>query len=285
MVNIRRDSQDPNGISRKELKTKRLSVLSQEGPGKSREGWGMMWTTVFHKRQLTLKTSQWGEKAICLDFVLMSKPVNSSRSFVSVMAPLLLLLTEQVSTPEIKVLNKTQENENGTCSLILACTVNKGDHVAYSWSDEAGTHLLSRANHSHLLYVTLSNQHHDSIYNCTASNPVSSRSRTFNVWQECRLESSGEYSWQLGHLINENPILRASIASPCQWYLFSLYCRSLQAHSTKVLSGWPQWHYTTFGLQLKNRKGKNKQTNKQQNQNSGLQGKTLLHAVCPATRS
>lgn len=132
------------------------------------------------------------------------------------MAPLLLLLTEQVSTPEIKVLNKTQENENGTCSLILACTVNKGDHVAYSWSDEAGTHLLSRANHSHLLYITLSNQHHDSIYNCTASNPVSSRSQTFNVWQECRLESSGEYSWQLGHLINANPILTASIASPCQ---------------------------------------------------------------------
>ncbi|XP_060220672.1 signaling lymphocytic activation molecule isoform X2 [Meriones unguiculatus] len=102
-----------------------------------------------------------------------------------------LKLYEQVSTPEIKVLNKTQEKENGSCSLMLACTVKKGDHVAYSWRDEAGTQLLSPANHSHLLYITLSNQHRDSIYNCTASNPVSSRSRAFNLWQECKQESSG----------------------------------------------------------------------------------------------
>ncbi|XP_059136495.1 signaling lymphocytic activation molecule isoform X1 [Peromyscus eremicus] len=110
-----------------------------------------------------------------------------------------LKLYEQVSTPEIKVLNKTQENENGTCSLILACTVNKGDHVAYSWSDEAGTHLLSRTNHSHLLYISLSNQHHDSLYNCTASNPVSSRSQTFDVRQEyCPLTFLSESSsWML----------------------------------------------------------------------------------------
>lgn len=105
-----------------------------------------------------------------------------------------LKLYEQVSTPEIKVLNKTQETENGTCSLMLACKVKKGDHVAYSWSDEAGTRLLSPANQSHLLYITLSNQHQDSIYNCTASNPVSSHSRTFDLWQECRRESSSESS-------------------------------------------------------------------------------------------
>ncbi|EDL39053.1 signaling lymphocytic activation molecule isoform 1 precursor [Mus musculus] len=106
-----------------------------------------------------------------------------------------LKLYEQVSPPEIKVLNKTQENENGTCSLLLACTVKKGDHVTYSWSDEAGTHLLSRANRSHLLHITLSNQHQDSIYNCTASNPVSSISRTFNLSsQACKQESSSESS-------------------------------------------------------------------------------------------
>ncbi|XP_036057742.1 signaling lymphocytic activation molecule isoform X2 [Onychomys torridus] len=108
-----------------------------------------------------------------------------------------LKLYEQVSTPEIKVLNKTQENENGTCSLILACTVKKGDHVAYNWSDEAGAHLLSQANHSHLLSITLSNQHQNSIYSCTASNPVSSRSQTFDVRQECRLASSESSSWML----------------------------------------------------------------------------------------
>ncbi|XP_051042245.1 signaling lymphocytic activation molecule isoform X2 [Phodopus roborovskii] len=106
-----------------------------------------------------------------------------------------LKLYEQVSTPEIKVLNKTQETKNGTCSLMLACTVKKGDHVAYSWSDEAGTHLLSPTNRSHLLYVTLSHQHHDSTYSCTASNPVSNRSRIFDLWQECGRESSESSSW------------------------------------------------------------------------------------------
>ncbi|XP_057626519.1 signaling lymphocytic activation molecule isoform X1 [Chionomys nivalis] len=106
-----------------------------------------------------------------------------------------LKLYEQVSTPEIKVLNKTQENGNGTCSLTVVCTVKKGDHVTYSWSGEAGKHLLSLANHSHLLNISLSSQDHDNIYNCTASNPVSSRSQSFDLSQECRRESSDTSSW------------------------------------------------------------------------------------------
>ena len=57
------------------------------------------------------------------------------------MAPFLPLLTEQVSTPQIKVLNSTQED--GNCSLMLACVVEKGDHVTYNWSEEAGAPLLS----------------------------------------------------------------------------------------------------------------------------------------------
>ncbi|XP_013209703.1 signaling lymphocytic activation molecule isoform X2 [Microtus ochrogaster] len=106
-----------------------------------------------------------------------------------------LKLYEQVSTPEIKVLNKTQENGNGTCSLTVVCTVKRGDHVTYSWSNEAGKHLLSLANHSHLLNISLSSQDPDSIYNCTASNPVSSRSQSFDLSQECRRESSESQSW------------------------------------------------------------------------------------------
>ncbi|XP_049999058.1 signaling lymphocytic activation molecule [Alexandromys fortis] len=106
-----------------------------------------------------------------------------------------LKLYEQVSTPEIKVLNKTQENRNGTCSLTVVCTVKKGDHVTYSWSNEAGKHLLSLANHSHLLNISLSSQAQDNIYNCTASNPVSSRSQSFDLSQECRRESSDTSSW------------------------------------------------------------------------------------------
>ncbi|XP_047284443.1 signaling lymphocytic activation molecule isoform X4 [Homo sapiens] len=99
-----------------------------------------------------------------------------------------LRLYEQVSTPEIKVLNKTQEN--GTCTLILGCTVEKGDHVAYSWSEKAGTHPLNPANSSHLLSLTLGPQHADNIYICTVSNPISNNSQTFSPWPGCRTDPS-----------------------------------------------------------------------------------------------
>ncbi|XP_062962818.1 signaling lymphocytic activation molecule isoform X1 [Cynocephalus volans] len=106
-----------------------------------------------------------------------------------------LMLYEQVSTPEIKVLNKTQEN--GTCSLMLSCTVEKGDHVAYSWSEEAGTHPLSPASSSHLLYLTLGAQHADNIYICSASNPISNRSQTFTPWSRCMPDPTERKQWGL----------------------------------------------------------------------------------------
>ncbi|XP_021568355.1 signaling lymphocytic activation molecule [Carlito syrichta] len=96
-----------------------------------------------------------------------------------------LKLYEQVSTPEIKVINKTQEN--GTCTLMLGCTVEKGDHVTYNWSEKAGTHplSLSLANSSRLLSLTLGPQHAGNIYICTANNPISTRSKAFHPWSMC----------------------------------------------------------------------------------------------------
>lgn len=141
----------------------------------------------FQSKNLSLKVLGNRRESEGLYFVTVEENVSVHQSCTQ------LKLYEQVSTPEIKVLNKTQE-ENGTCHLLLACMVKKGDNVSYSWSDEAGTRLLSQANRSHLLHLILSNQHQDSIYNCTASNPVSSRSRTFNLWQECRPESYSESS-------------------------------------------------------------------------------------------
>nr|XP_036879828.1 signaling lymphocytic activation molecule [Manis javanica] len=106
-----------------------------------------------------------------------------------------LKLYEQVSTPEIKVLNWTQQN--GNCSLTLACVAEKGDHVAYSWSEEADSHPLSPADGSHLLALTLGPQHANSVYVCTASNPVSNRSQTFIPQSRCRLDPSGSKQWGL----------------------------------------------------------------------------------------
>ncbi|XP_045837947.1 signaling lymphocytic activation molecule isoform X2 [Meles meles] len=102
-----------------------------------------------------------------------------------------LKLYEQVSTPEIKVLNRTEEN--GNCSLILACDVEKGDYVVYSWSEEVATDLLIPANNStHLLHLSLSPQNVNNVYVCTVSNPISSRSQTFTPKSQCRSESSGK---------------------------------------------------------------------------------------------
>ncbi|XP_070464409.1 signaling lymphocytic activation molecule isoform X6 [Equus przewalskii] len=106
-----------------------------------------------------------------------------------------LKLYEQISTPEIKVLNRTQEN--GNCSLVLACMVEKGDHVAYRWSEEAVTHPLSPANGSHLLYLTLGPQHADKVYICTVSNPISSYSQTFSPWAGCRPDPPVSRQWGL----------------------------------------------------------------------------------------
>ncbi|XP_075396558.1 signaling lymphocytic activation molecule [Tenrec ecaudatus] len=94
-----------------------------------------------------------------------------------------LQLYEEVSTPEIKVLNRTQES--GHCNLMLACSAKKGDHVVYSWSMEKDDPLLSLANSSHLLYLTLEPQYVSAVYICTASNPISNRTQTLLPWPIC----------------------------------------------------------------------------------------------------
>ncbi|XP_029791668.1 signaling lymphocytic activation molecule isoform X2 [Suricata suricatta] len=95
---------------------------------------------------------------------------------------------------EIKVLNWTQED--GNCSLMLACEVEKGDQVAYSWREEAGTEALISANSSRL-HLSLGPQHVHNIYICTASNPISKRSQTFTPRSKCMLDPPELRPWGL----------------------------------------------------------------------------------------
>ncbi|XP_077012748.1 signaling lymphocytic activation molecule isoform X2 [Tamandua tetradactyla] len=106
-----------------------------------------------------------------------------------------LQLYEQVSAPEIQVVNRTQEN--GMCSLVLACTVEKGDHVEYSWSVVPSTQPPSPANGSHLLHLTLGPQHAGDVYICTVSNPISNHSHTFSPWSRCQQDSPESTQWGL----------------------------------------------------------------------------------------
>lgn len=159
------------------------------------------------------------------------------------MASSLPLLTEQVSRPEIKVLNSTQEN--GNCSLMLACMVEKGDHVTYSWSQEGGVILPSPANCSHLLYLTLGPQHADNVYICTANNPISNRSQTFIPWSRCSPSSSGECPGGGSHVtLNDMRSVptwtncSASIAMAVTLMFFSIVCKSFPC----AFSGVPTAH-------------------------------------------
>ncbi|XP_032116692.1 signaling lymphocytic activation molecule isoform X1 [Sapajus apella] len=141
----------------------------------------------FHLENLSLAIRESTKKDEGWYFMTLEKNISVQRFCLH------LKLYEQVSTPEIKVLNQTQEN--GTCTLILGCTVKKGDHVAYSWSEKAGTHPLSPANSSHLLSLTLGPQHAKNIYVCTVSNPISNSSQDFVPWLRCRKDPSETNIW------------------------------------------------------------------------------------------
>ncbi|KAI4590491.1 hypothetical protein MJG53_001540 [Ovis ammon polii x Ovis aries] len=80
---------------------------------------------------------------------------------------------------------------------MLACMVEKGDHVTYNWSEEAGTPLLSPTNSSHLLYLTLGPQHANNVYICIASNPISNSSQTFIPWSRCSSRPPESRQWGL----------------------------------------------------------------------------------------
>ncbi|XP_012885935.1 PREDICTED: signaling lymphocytic activation molecule [Dipodomys ordii] len=145
----------------------------------------------FHLENLTLQILRSRKENEGWYFISLEENVSVKQYCVE------LKLYEQVSTPEIKVLNRTQESENGTCRLMLACMVEKGDHVVYNWTDEGGTHLESPNNNSHFLYITIGPQHADTIYICNASNPVSNGIKTFNPSYLCRSDSSESRQWTL----------------------------------------------------------------------------------------
>ncbi|XP_054419474.1 signaling lymphocytic activation molecule [Pteronotus mesoamericanus] len=192
----------PKGISESMNQSIRIIVTKTESPGNS-----------VNKKIVSLGLPKGGSPQYLEDGykfhlenlnlgILESKKENEGWYFMSLERNisvqnfcLQLELYERVSTPEIKVLNLTQEN--GNCSLMLACKVEMGDHVTYSWSKEAGTEPLIIANGSHLLYLTLGPQHADSTYICTASNPISNRSQTVIPWSSCRSYPPVSRQWGL----------------------------------------------------------------------------------------
>ncbi|NXG01160.1 SLAF1 protein, partial [Sakesphorus luctuosus] len=90
-----------------------------------------------------------------------------------------LKVYEPVSTPTIQILS--MELANGSCSITLNCTAEQGDDVSYSWDSLASrTSGLCSGNSSslHLSYPLRNSSTISCI--CKATNPVSSRTVTFN---------------------------------------------------------------------------------------------------------
>ncbi|NWZ01469.1 SLAF1 protein, partial [Loxia curvirostra] len=86
---------------------------------------------------------------------------------------------EPVAHPSIRILR--QDSSNGSCSLALRCSSERGDDVSYSWaSRDNGTGGICRANGSVLaLRFPLRSAAFGCV--CTARNPVSSRRAAFDA--------------------------------------------------------------------------------------------------------
>ncbi|NWT26773.1 SLAF1 protein, partial [Cardinalis cardinalis] len=88
---------------------------------------------------------------------------------------------EPVADPSIRILH--QESSNGSCSLELSCSSERGDEVSYSWdSRDGGTGGLCRANGS---VLALSFPLRSAAFGCvcTARNRVSSGRAAFDTAQ------------------------------------------------------------------------------------------------------
>ncbi|XP_005058985.1 PREDICTED: signaling lymphocytic activation molecule [Ficedula albicollis] len=97
-------------------------------------------------------------------------------------------LWEPVASPNILILHR--ELSNGSCSLSLLCTSERGDEVSYSWdSQNNGTRGICSGN-GRVLNVSYSLRNASVRCVCTARNRVSSRDVAFDSSQ-CGSEQRG----------------------------------------------------------------------------------------------
>ncbi|NXP09159.1 SLAF1 protein, partial [Thinocorus orbignyianus] len=92
---------------------------------------------------------------------------------------------EPVSDPSIQILNWALAN--GSCTVTLNCTAERGDSISYSWNsrDIRSSGLCSH--NGSLLHLSYPLQNASIACTCMASNPVSRRVVTFNS-SKCNYE-------------------------------------------------------------------------------------------------
>nr|XP_005515144.2 signaling lymphocytic activation molecule isoform X2 [Columba livia] len=105
---------------------------------------------------------------------------------------------EPVSDPSIQILS--WELANGSCTITVNCTAERGDSVSYSWEGwDAGTSGLCTHNGS-LLHLSYPLQNSSIACACTASNPISRGVVPFKSF-ECSYEQGGSTGLRMEHLV------------------------------------------------------------------------------------
>ncbi|KFQ92621.1 Signaling lymphocytic activation molecule, partial [Nipponia nippon] len=105
---------------------------------------------------------------------------------------------EPVSDPSIQILSWALAN--GSCTVTLNCTAERGDNISYSWGswDSSTSGLCSH--HGSLLNLSYPLQNTSITCACMASNPVSRRVVNFSS-SECSYEQGGSAGLRTEHLV------------------------------------------------------------------------------------
>nr|XP_033779911.1 signaling lymphocytic activation molecule-like isoform X2 [Geotrypetes seraphini] len=102
--------------------------------------------------------------------------------FIEKEAHLQLDVYEQISASSIPV---TKMLENETCTMLLNCTVEKGDNVTYNWTQSHGNVTRQLTHNDSILTITPAPGDTSLSYACLAKNPVSQSYHDYSPWTEC----------------------------------------------------------------------------------------------------
>ncbi|NWX48417.1 SLAF1 protein, partial [Steatornis caripensis] len=96
---------------------------------------------------------------------------------------------EPVSDPSIQIFDWALAN--GSCTVTLNCTAERGDNISYSWGSRDNSTSGLCSHNGSLLHLSYLPQNSSIACACTASNLISSRVVTFNS-SACSYEQGGK---------------------------------------------------------------------------------------------
>ncbi|XP_009698442.1 PREDICTED: signaling lymphocytic activation molecule-like, partial [Cariama cristata] len=105
---------------------------------------------------------------------------------------------EPVSHPSIQILSWALAN--GSCTVTLNCTAERGDNVSYRWGRGDNRNSGLCTHNGSILHLSYPLHNASIACACTVSNPVSSRVVAFNT-SECSYQHGGSAGLRMEHLV------------------------------------------------------------------------------------